>query len=78
MVGHAEDHRTKIGKVQYRNWDRSMNRLTDSLQGDNGNYYFQTEEHVLHILCKHHSNEVHHDTKWKYRKQTEFESRRYG
>eukprot|EP00972_Heterocapsa_arctica_P038084 5608250-Heterocapsa_arctica.AAC.1 len=46
-----------------------MNKMTDGLQSDSGDGNSQTQEHVLHILCKHRTKEKHHDTKWKYRKK---------
>eukprot|EP00972_Heterocapsa_arctica_P073577 10865266-Heterocapsa_arctica.AAC.1 len=69
MVGHVENHSTKIGKDQYRYWDRNMNKLTDSLKEDSGEDNSQEKEHGLHILRKHRSKEEQHDTKWKYREK---------
>eukprot|EP00972_Heterocapsa_arctica_P081351 11992072-Heterocapsa_arctica.AAC.1 len=69
MVGHVGNHCAKIGKDQYRYWDKNMNNLTDSLQDDSGKENTQAQEHGLHILCKHHSKEEQHDTKWKYKEE---------
>eukprot|EP00972_Heterocapsa_arctica_P027004 3971611-Heterocapsa_arctica.AAC.1 len=41
MVGHVENHSTNIGKDQYRHWDKNMNKLTDSLKEDRGEYNSQ-------------------------------------